>query len=79
LAFGATACGPGPIAGQPYEVVFEDEFDYTSRTAMGDVWELHAPWSPAPEGDGITFHVDPDDPSNRFVRLTTPSSAYRSS
>ncbi len=71
LVVGATACGPPPIAGQGYEVVFEDQFDYTTQAAMGDVWELHAPFSPAPGTQGITFHTDPADPANRFVRLTT--------
>ena len=71
LVAATAACEPGPIAGQGYAIVFEDDFDYLSQDAMDDVWELHAPFLAPPQPQSITFHTDPADPANRFVRLTT--------
>ncbi len=61
---------PEPVAGQNWVVVWQDDFNYSSLDAMGQVWELSPPFSTPHLGE-VLLITNPDDPNDRVVRLTT--------
>lgn len=61
-------CGePPPIRGRGYEVVFVDQFNYTSHTQMGQVWELSAPFVAPATSQSLSFRTESD--GDRYIRL----------